>query len=233
MTLTEPPDPLAADPVRTTTAPELPDAAVPLINNNDPDVPNEAAFEVANVMEPVVALLLPPAMIDTDPPVCEAAVVAPALITTCPPVAALDSPADSNIWPPAPLVPGPTTTLALPPCPPVELPVSSTTDPLFPDCASPLLNISNPEVPDDKAGDVANRSEPVELDVLAPLMTETEPPTSLEPVAEPPRIEIIPPDDADDTPADSTTLAPTPKFVLPPRMLTEPAKPPFAAPVDN
>jgi len=32
-------------------------------------VPDEAAFDVDTVTEPVVALLLPPAMIDTDPPV--------------------------------------------------------------------------------------------------------------------------------------------------------------------
>jgi len=47
----------------------LPDTAVPLLSNNDPDVPDEAAFDVATVTEPVVALLLPPPRIDTEPPV--------------------------------------------------------------------------------------------------------------------------------------------------------------------
>jgi len=42
---------------------------VPLLSNTEPDEPEIAAFDVATVMEPVVALLLPPAMIDTDPPV--------------------------------------------------------------------------------------------------------------------------------------------------------------------
>jgi len=105
--------------------PELPDAVVPLLSNNDPEVPDEPAFDVDTVTEPVVALLLPPAMIDTDPPDCDAAVAEPASITTAPPVSPLDVPADKNNPPPAPLAPEPTTTLTLPPDPLAADPVYS------------------------------------------------------------------------------------------------------------
>jgi len=63
----------------------LPSNAVPLLNSSDPDVPADAALDVATVMEPVVALLLPPPRIETDPPVCAAATARPAPTTTEPP----------------------------------------------------------------------------------------------------------------------------------------------------
>jgi len=64
-----PPLPLVANPDTIVTVPLLPSNAVPLLNSSDPDVPAEPALDVTTVMEPVVALLLPPPRIDTEPPV--------------------------------------------------------------------------------------------------------------------------------------------------------------------
>jgi len=52
---------------------------LPLLSSTDPDVPDDAAFDVDTVTEPVVLLELPPATIDTEPPVFPAAVVVPVL----------------------------------------------------------------------------------------------------------------------------------------------------------
>jgi len=75
---------------------------VPELSKTEPDAPVSAAFEVANVMDPVVLYELAPLKIETDPPVCVVAVVAPA---------------DSSNAPPDPLPPVPTTILIAPPDP--------------------------------------------------------------------------------------------------------------------
>jgi len=134
---------------------------VPLLSSNDPDVPADAAFDVATVMEPVVALLLPPARIDTEPPVCELAVVAPAVNTKTPPL---------------PLLPVPTATLIAPPLPLVAKPETMVTVPLLPFNAVPLLNSNEPDVPDEAAFDVATVMEPVVALLLPPPRIDTEPP---------------------------------------------------------
>jgi len=200
MTLTEPPDPLAADPVRTTTAPELPDAAVPLLNNSEPDVPDEAAFEVATVMEPVVALLLPPAMIDTEPPTCPTEEVVPA---------------DKTIPPPEPLFPAPTKILMLPPLPPVAKPEESVIAPALPAAVLPVNKTAAPLVPLNTALADDSDTEPVELLELPPLTTDTLPPTCAEAVAKPPAITTEPPVRPLETPAVSETAPPIPLLPAP------------------
>jgi len=114
----------------------LPDAVEPVLIKIDPDVPNDAAFEVDTVTEPVVLLLLLPAMMDKEPPVCDAAVVAPA---------------DSTNTPPVPLFPEPTTTLMAPPLPLVAKPDCNVIEPELPTNVVPLLNRIEPDTPEDAA----------------------------------------------------------------------------------
>jgi len=180
--------PLVAKPVSSTIEPELPDKVVPLLSNTDPDVPADAAFEVATVMEPVVALLLPPAKMDTEPPVCEAAVVAPA---------------DSTRTPPLPLLPVPTATLIAPPLPLVANPDTRVREPLLPLNAVPLLNSSDPDVPADAALDVVTVMEPVVALVLLPDAMKTEPPVCEAAVVPPASIMTAPPAPYVDSPAET------------------------------
>jgi len=123
--LIAPPLPLVAKPDSKERYPEFPTSVVPLLSKTDPDVPDEPAFDVDTVTEPVVALVLAPPKMDTEPPVWDAAVAAPASITTAPPVNALETPADNTTAPPAPLDPEPTRTLMAPPDPLAAEPVFS------------------------------------------------------------------------------------------------------------
>jgi len=204
--------------VRTTTAPELPDAAVPLLNNSEPDVPDEAAFEVATVMEPVVALLLPPAMIDTEPPVCEAAVVAPA---------------DRTRTPPLPLLPVPTATLIAPPLPLVANPDTIVTVPLLPSNAVPLLSNTDPDVPADAALDVATVMEPVVALLLPPAMIDTDPPVCEAAVVAPADSTRTPPLPLLPVPTATLMAPPLPLVANPDTMVTVPLLPLNAVPLLN
>jgi len=183
-----PPLPLVAKPETIVTVPLLPSNAVPLLNSNDPDVPAEPALDVATVMEPVVALLLPPAKMDTDPPVCEVAVVAPA---------------DNTRTPPLPLLPVPTATLIAPPLPLVANPDTRVREPLLPLNAVPLLNSSDPDVPADAALDVVTVMEPVVALVLLPDAMKTEPPVCEAAVVPPASIMTAPPAPYVDSPAET------------------------------
>jgi len=71
----------------------LPEAAVPLLTNTDPLVPVDTAFAETRTSEPDVALELAPLKMDTEPPVCDAPVDAPALTTTAPPTDPVERPA--------------------------------------------------------------------------------------------------------------------------------------------
>jgi len=87
---------------------------LPLLSSTDPDVPDDAAFDVDTVTEPVVLLELPPATIDTEPPVFPAAVVVPAVTRTCPPTPVSPDPTDSTTEPPEPPVADPVVNSILP-----------------------------------------------------------------------------------------------------------------------
>jgi len=210
--------PLVAKPVSSTIEPELPDKVVPLLSNTDPDVPADAAFEVATVMEPVVALLLPPAKMDTEPPVCEAAVVAPA---------------DSTRTPPLPLLPVPTATLMAPPLPLVAKPDTRVREPLLPLNAVPVLKSSDPDVPADAAFDVATVTEPVVALLLPPARIDTDPPVCEAAVVAPADSTRTPPLPLLPVPTATLMAPPLPLVAKPDTMVTVPLLPLNAVPLLN
>jgi len=170
--------PLVANPDRNTTEPELPERVVPLLSSNEPDVPDEPAFEVATVMEPVVALLLPPAMIDTEPP-------------NLPDSEAY--PEDKYSEPPLPESVLPAKMLTLPPRPDVACPEAIRILPVLPDRVEPDWMETKPLEPETPPWEVATNTLPLDVSALKPLAMLTEPPYPATVEDPPPSTNAAPP----------------------------------------
>jgi hypothetical protein len=99
----DPPAPPAAVPLRSVSQPELPDAVVPLLSVSAPLVPLETALADEMTTDPVEALVLPPDVIATPPPVVLAADAAPPYRLTMFPFPASDTPTLNTMAPPRPL----------------------------------------------------------------------------------------------------------------------------------
>ena len=96
-----PTDPSSVDPVWTLNAPDAPSLAVPVCNAIAPLEPTSPALGEEIRMEPLPASVLPPLLIDTDPPVSSA--LLPADTLTDPPTASpAEPPTEREMSPPLP-----------------------------------------------------------------------------------------------------------------------------------
>jgi hypothetical protein len=224
ITLIDPAWPPLALPDSREIDPVLPTRVVPVLRSIAPDRPDDSAFAVDTTTVPVDELLLPPDVIDTDPPVAAASDAAPPSIRTLPPVwAAVVDPADRRISPPTPLSPPPTIRLMEPPRPPLAVPDWSNIAPELPANVAPVLSSTSPLTPPTPAGADATAMEPEVVAVDRPDVIETLPPVCADPAAFPASITMWPPNAASVVrPADKVMEPPSPLVPVPTTTLIAP-----------
>ena len=168
-------------------------STVPLLPDTDDPDPRKRAPLLPRLALPVLITIAPLVPCEPDDAVRSSRLPLlvdeprPVVISTLPPDADLERPAETIIWPPIPLSPAPTVRYNDPPLPDVADPEPTRRTPLFPFVAEPLLNTSEPLTPEEPAEAVLKSNTPLLVAVLKPVTRD-----------------IRPPLEEDDAPADKT-----------------------------
>ena len=155
----------------------------PLVTDTEPPTPAVALPPATDALPPLSVLPLPlaaPPTSDTDPPDPAFELAPPATVVAPPSLeAALLLPALIVTMPPAPTSPAPTPTVMAPPAPDSDADVDNTMPPLAPSVDAPVLRRTVPLTPAVPASPLAIAPSPLDVALLAPVVSVMAPPDAL------------------------------------------------------